>query len=74
MQQTITEEPLRQFITLNHCHGIGPMSFYALMDYFEHDATNVLRASHNELAQAGLNDRQIKSITNPPLGQSRRFT
>jgi len=66
MQSALSDETLKQLITLNHCNGIGPISFYALLDYFEHDLSTLFKASHHTLAQAGLNERQTSSIKNPP--------
>ncbi len=66
MPLKIDDEALRQFIALNHCHGIGPISFYSLLDHFAYDLTAIFKASQNDLSQTGLNDRQINSIKNPP--------
>ncbi len=66
MEKQLTDESLRAFIALNHCHGIGPISFYSLLDYFSYDTAELFKASHSTLSKTGLSERQINGIKNPP--------
>lgn len=66
MKQTFDDETLRQFLALNHSQGIGPISFYLLIDYFEHNFSAIFKASNDVLSQIGLNDRQINGIKKAP--------
>ncbi len=66
MNQTLNDETLRQFLALNHSQGIGPISFYNLLEYFEQNISAIFKASNDELVQTGLNGRQINGIKNAP--------
>lgn len=59
---TQDEEYLRQFIALNHCQGIGPISFFQLLEYFDNNIHDIFTSSQDSLSQLGLNQRQVNSI------------
>lgn len=66
MSPPISNESLRQFIALNHSRFIGPISLFKLMDYFNHNIAAIFKASQPTLMDIGLNEKQIKSLKNPP--------
>ncbi len=59
-----SEEQLRQLITLNHCQGIGPISYFKLLNYFDNNAALIFQAAHQSLTELGLTERQINGINN----------
>ncbi|MBL7002943.1 MAG: DNA-protecting protein DprA [Gammaproteobacteria bacterium] len=55
---------LRNIIALHQCKGIGSISFFSLVEYFQNDIQQLFKASTDSLNQIGLNKRQIDSIKN----------
>lgn len=58
----LTSEELGCWIALSSVSGIGPATFRALLDYFDHDVTAAWQADRKTLAQAGMNTRTIDHL------------
>lgn len=56
---TMPLEDLAYWIAFSRVVGVGPVRFKLLLDFFEEDVAAAWHSSHNDLAEAGLDEKTI---------------
>lgn len=56
------QELFKQYLGLHHAKGIGPISYFKLIEYFKDDIQELFKLSSQTLSQTGLSDLQIAGL------------